>query len=131
VSPGVVAVELEGGRNVFAPGEVLAGRYRLAADEPAEPEAVEVSVHWFTQGKGDEDLGVHFFERRTRESGPPPAPDGTFVTRLPRSPLSYDGVLVKVIWCVHVRAVLRGGREHAGDAYFHLGEVTPGVEVLR
>ena len=123
-----VIVELDRPGPYF-PGDVLSGSYRLVGDVTGL-EAVEVSVHWFTEGKGDEDLGVHHFEKRTRADGGGSVPaSGRFSTRLPNSPLSYEGLLVKVLWRVHVRAVLAGG-PRAGDATFRLGDVRPAGEVV-
>jgi hypothetical protein len=42
---------------------------------------------------------------------------------LPYSPLTYDGVLVKIRWCVRVRAFLAGGKELVRDRNFFLGDV--------
>ena len=50
-------------QRVFQPGEVLAGAFQIDAVEPEELTAIEVSVLWFTEGKGEEDLAVHYFER--------------------------------------------------------------------
>ena len=124
-----VIVELDGRGGPYWPGDLLSGSYRLVGDVTGL-EAVEVSVYWFTEGKGDEDLGVHHVEKRTRaDSGGSVPASGRFATRLPNSPLSYEGVLVKVIWGVHVRAVLAGG-QRAGDVTFRLGDVRPAGEVL-
>jgi hypothetical protein len=123
-----VLVQLDGRRDPYLPGDVLSGSYRLLGDVTGL-EAVEVSVHWFTEGKGDEDLGVHHFEKRTRADGGGTVPaSGRFSTRLPNSPLSYEGRLVKVVWCVHVRAVLASG-QRAGEVTFRLGDVWPAGEV--
>src|SRR5690606_40819304 len=56
---------------------------------------VEISVLWFTEGKGDEDLAVHYFERLTADDVPELNLKELrrFQTILPQSPLSYEGVL--------------------------------------
>ncbi len=107
----------------FAPGDVLECEYSVAhVDEPIR--SVETSVIWFTEGKGDEDLGVHFFDRRRRRQ----ARDGDlqavyrFKTVLPHSPLSYDGELVKIRWCIRVRVYFGRGREQRVDLPFQLGQ---------
>jgi hypothetical protein len=49
-----------------------------------------------------------------------------FETVLPNCPLSYDGLIVKVRWCVRVRAFLhRGGKEVFGQKVFRLGDIPP------
>jgi hypothetical protein len=44
-----------------------------------------------------------------------------FSTRLPNSPLSYDGRIVKIRWCVRVRVFLPRGVELVEDELFQLG----------
>ena len=123
-----VIVELDGDRREFRPGDRLAGRYQVTGVEPSQLKAVEVSVHWFTDGKGDKDLGIHFHEKREAD-GPNPLTDGTFAVVLPPGPLSYDGLLFRIVWCVRVRAT-RGGWSTApeGAAYFLLGDVAQAFE---
>ncbi|MCC7086936.1 MAG: hypothetical protein IT427_18205 [Pirellulales bacterium] len=133
----LISIELDGpasqGREQhFRPGDVLAGAYQIDAVEAGEIKAVEISVLWFTEGKGDEDLAVHYFERLS--AGDLPEMDLSelrrFQTVLPRSPLSYEGVLVKICWCVRVRAFLNSGRNFVFEKAFQLGDVPVGDEVL-
>jgi len=122
-----VSIRFDHDAGVYAPGQTLAGDYRLEGVGPGELRAVELSVLWHTEGKGDEDLSVHEFARRSAEEGdlPQPGERVRFETALPLSPLSYDGAIVKVCWCVRVRAFLRGGKEAVGERRFRLGRVPP------
>ncbi|REK18716.1 MAG: hypothetical protein DWQ42_19220 [Planctomycetota bacterium] len=115
----------------YQPGETLAGEYFVDVMNPNDIRAVEVSVLWFTEGKGDEDLAVHFFQRQTNDDEHYVDLRATqhFTTVLPNSPLSYDGVLVRVRWCVRVRAFLPRGRELVAEEGFRLGEV-PSARVV-
>ena len=61
----LIAVRICSPTGVFHPGDVLRCEYQIDAVQPAEIQAVEASVMWYTEGKGDEDLGVHYFERTT------------------------------------------------------------------
>lgn len=109
------------------PGDILKCDYQIDAVPREQIQAVEASVLWYTDGKGDEDMGVHFFERRVAhdedESG-----DlrilRSFSTPLPESPLSYQGGIVQVHWCVRLRAFLPKGKEVALDHPFVLGDLT-------
>lgn len=107
----------------FAAGDELVCEYQIDAVEPGDIQAVEMSILWHTQGKGDVDLGVHFFERRL----PSDAEDGDLRpmrrlrTRLPNSPLSYRGAIVNVQWCARLRLFLRRGREYVIEQPFTLG----------
>jgi len=119
-------VQLDGDRRAYQPGEVLSGSFRLHAVEGREVGPVEVSVLWYTEGKGDEDSGVHHVEVLTPGEGRSDAgAGGRFAVSLPRSPLSYDGLIVKVRWCVRVRAPVAGWSDRVAEAAFRLGDVGP------
>ncbi len=126
-----IAVMLDGRRRVYAPGEMLSGEYRWDADPGSQVKAVEISVLWHTEGKGDEDFGVHFFDRLSVEEGDEVGPrqSARFNTQLPKSPLSYEGAIVKIKWCVRVRLFLRRGKVFTRERSFQLGHV-PAVRPL-
>jgi hypothetical protein len=121
----LISICLDGQRKQFQPGDELGCEYQVDAVEAHDILAVEASVLWYTAGKGDEDLGVHYFERRI----PTDAEEGDlrplrkFRTRLPNSPLSYRGVILSVQWCVRVRVFLRRGKDVFYDYPFLLGLV--------
>ena len=123
----LISIQLLGPERTYQPRSTLVCEYQLDAIDPAEITAVEASVLWYTEGKGDEDLSVHYFERRT----PTDVVDGDLRSlrrvecRLPATPLSYHGFLFKIRWCVRVRAFLRGGRDIFADEVFQLGNVPP------
>lgn len=123
MNEGSVRLLLDGNRRVYQPGEALAGEYRLDSLKTVEPAAVELSVLWHTEGQGDEDLAVHYFERLS--AGEQPGVDlrrpRRFSTRLPLSPLSYQGEIVQIRWCVRVRFFLARGKELFAEAPFQLG----------
>jgi hypothetical protein len=130
VNDPTISIRFDGNGQVYHPGEALSGQYVLEGVAPEMVKAVEVSVLWYSEGKGDEDLAVHEFWRRNAEEGQPldPARPERFQTTLPQSPLSYDGVILKLRWCVRVRAFLQRGKEVVGQKVFQLGDV-PAVEV--
>lgn len=133
----LISIVIEGSSRVHFPGERLSGAFQIDAVEPGEIQAVELSVLWYTQGKGDEDLGVHHFERFTGDSENRGGENrggenrGTlhelrrFGTTLPLSPLSYDGLILKIHWCVRVRVFLTQGREYVAQTRFQLGNLPP------
>jgi len=113
-------------RRQYEPGDRLAVRYAAEGCEGESIRAVEHSVVWYTEGKGEEDLGVHFFERITdRASLPDAVRGGSFETALPGSPLSYEGVIVKVRWCVRVRLFFASGRDFVSEHVFLVGRIPP------
>lgn len=120
-----VTIHFDGNGRVYRPGEVLSGEYRVDGVGSDRIKAVEVSVLWFTEGKGDEDLAVHHFDRLEPADGAWTASPrrGRFETVLPASPLTYDGVIVKLRWCVRVRVFLERGKELVGQVPFKLGDL--------
>ncbi len=124
-----VLIRFDQDQNVFPPGAVLAGSFWLRGMTAEEVKTVETSVLWYTEGKGDEDMAVHAFWRASAEGSDGMAPNRAyhFKTTLPQTPLSYSGAILKVRWCVRVRAFLQGGREVLGQRGFQLGNI-PAVE---
>ena len=118
----LIAVRIHSPNCLFHPGETLDCDFQIDAVSPADTQAVEVSVNWFTEGKGEEDIGVHYFERYT----PSDAVDGDlrqlhrFQTTLPNSPLTYNGAIVKIRWRVRVRLYWGRGKETWVDRVFQL-----------
>jgi hypothetical protein len=116
----------------YRPGEVLAGQFSLEGVASDDVRACELSVLWHTEGKGDEDLSVHFFERLEPHNGESIdfRQPRRFSTELPNSPLTYGGQIVKIAWCVRVRFFLNRGKELSLEIPFQLGAV-PHPEPLK
>jgi len=126
------SIRLIGDDDAYQPGETLSGEFFVQIDEPQDIRAVEVSVLWFTEGKGDEDMAVHYFERISNENGQfvDMRKSQQFATELPESPLSYDGVIVKIHLCVRIRVFLSRGRDFVTEQVFRLGNVPRGRAVV-
>jgi hypothetical protein len=109
----------------YQAGDQLSGRFLLEGQRLWGLRAAELSVLWYTAGQGDEDMSVHHFERLVDESNRPLdlRVSRRFSTQLPASPLSYDGHIVKVCWCVRVRLFLPHGQESVTELPFRLGNV--------
>jgi hypothetical protein len=122
-----IIIRLDYTGRAYQPGDTLSGEYRLDAVAREELNGAEISVLWYTEGKGEEDLAVHEFWQRDAASGDwldPRRPE-RFSTTLPPSPLSYEGQIVKIRWCVRIRAFLTNGKELVGQKVFRLGSVPP------
>ncbi len=105
----------------FDPGNLLVCEYDIEDSLFDHLQTLETSVLWYTEGKGDEDIGVHFFVRRTREQLKEDRLSSyRFETTLPLSPLTYDGEIVKIRWCVRVRLFWGRGKETVVDRVFQL-----------
>ena len=131
MSESLVIIGFADDRREFEPGETL--RAECSVDPPPEEDIVglEWSVYWRTEGKGDEDSESIVEEHDTAAEGDRLDLLGLkpLEVRLPRSPLSYAGVIVKIRWFANARVQLRGGGELEGEAEFQLGQVAPAQEV--
>ncbi len=109
----------------YSPGEVLSGQFSVQGVVPEDIRAIELSVLWYTEGKGEEDMAVHFFERiEPHDETPLPVHHPRrFSTVLPNSPLSYSGHIVRICWCVRARVFFWQGRDLTLDVPFQLGAV--------
>jgi hypothetical protein len=126
-----IRITLDSAAAHYQPGERLTGRFLLEGTQMRPVRSAELSVLWYTAGKGDEDMAVHHFERFVDEVGRPldlRLPH-RFATVLPPSPLSYDGHIVKVCWCVRVRLFLPLAQEAVAELPFQLGSVSAAREV--
>jgi len=130
--PGIV-IELDQQPAFFRPGQAISGRYRLSVSKSTPVVRIlEWSIEWGTEGSPAKDFGVHVIERLEPERDAlDPERWREFEALLPRSPLSYDGLIIKVIWRVRVRAVFGKDREWVGELPFRLGDVAPAREKER
>lgn len=118
----------------YQPGETLSGTFYLDGINGDAISTVELSVLWQTEGKGNVDYGIHHLERRAvrkneRIVGKKPqwfddSKGNSFSVRLPASPLSYDGELIKIYWLVRVRVFMDDGRVFVDEHVFRLGDLT-------
>ncbi len=94
---GKLSIELSGGKNAFAPGEQVEGRIEWGLD--ANPKALELSLLWYTSGKGTRDVGVL---QTNRIDGPGAFGSDTFSFTLPAGPYSFSGKLISLIWALEL-----------------------------
>jgi hypothetical protein len=119
-------IQLLGFQPGYMPGDELKFHVQLRDIDVGSIAAIETSVVWFTEGKGNEDLGVHFFQRlsgdaiRERDWSQPQG----VTTILPDSPLSYEGRLLKIRWCIRVRVYQADGTDLVAQEPFYLGTET-------
>lgn len=101
-----LSLDLEGGRTSFRPGEELVCTVSwdfpsadLETGEAETPEALEVRLFWYTEGRGDRDVGLV----KTERLAPLGATGDREVTfRLPQGPYSFSGALISLIWALEV-----------------------------
>ncbi len=108
------------------PGEDLEFEFSIQRISAQRIDHVELSVVWYTEGKGSQDIGVHHFESYPRSELVKQAlsQPRKVSSKLPSSPLSFEGRLFKIRWCVRLRLFLADGREISAEQPFYLGNVT-------
>ncbi|MBM4026950.1 MAG: hypothetical protein FJ280_16345 [Planctomycetes bacterium] len=92
-----LAVTFDKSRTAFAPRETVYGTIRWNLD--ASPRHLELSLFWYTTGKGTRDVGVVQTQRLDK-----PGAHGTkdFSFTLPESPYSFSGRLISLIWALEL-----------------------------
>jgi hypothetical protein len=127
----LIAVTLDRSPRVYSGGDTMRIEYQFDALPKEDISAVEISVLWLTEGKGEPDMGVHYFRRMTPDDADLAdlRPLQRVDVVLPASPLSYDGVILKIRWHVRVRLFLTRGREYFEEIAFQLGRVPAAVPI--
>ena len=108
-----------------SPGGELAGRIIVNSPAAARARAINISVFWHTEGKGDEDKAIQHTENRTANDAVLFDSNGAaeFSISLPTAPLSYEGMIVKIVWNMQVRVFLNDGMKLEDVVTFRLGQV--------
>ncbi len=121
-----IMICLLGLQPAYMPNDELEFDYSVSNIDQSTITAVEVSVLWLTEGKGTEDMGVHFFQRLSGSSLSSIQWNQAQRVHvpLPESPLSYEGTIVKISWCIRVRFYFADGTELVSQEPFYLGTVT-------
>jgi len=114
-----VSVQFDRPDRRYRPHDTVAVRYAIDGVATDRLRAVECSMLWYTEGKGEEDMRVHFFAPAA------PTTTGGFSAELPASPLSYEGIIVKLRWCVRVRLFFPDARDFVSEHVFDVGEIPP------
>ena len=92
-----LAIEIQDGANAFLPGEAVEGTVSWQLDRPAV--TAELRLFWYTQGKGDQDVGVV----STVPFGTPEIQDRRpFRVTLPDGPFSFSGKLISLVWALEL-----------------------------
>ena len=120
------SIRLELAAPAYPPRGELAGVFVIAGGPPPDTKSIEFSILWHTSGKGTEDIGVvHYQAWKTNNGTLDAMPNpNTFAVKLPSTPWSYDGQLIKIHWLARLRLrweSLGRSREVVKDVEFTLG----------
>lgn len=119
-----IELRIIGPHRQFDPDARLVCEYEIDKDIFDDLNAAETSIIWTTEGKGDADMGVHFFVRRNRvKLNEDRSLVYRFETKLPGSPLSFDGSMIKIRWLVRVKLFLKKSKVISTEKEFRLGRV--------
>lgn len=91
-----LSITLDGDRRAYRPGDRVRGTVSWLVD--GEPRSVEVHLLWYTEGKGDQAVGVE------GSAALAPATEGSaeFDLAVPAGPWSFAGKLVSLLWAVEL-----------------------------
>ena len=92
-----LSIDLDGDRRDFRPGDTIRGRVHWSFADP--PRALDLRLFWYTQGKGDQDVGI---ARKVRIDAPPPAGSKPFNLIAPSGPYSFSGKLISLTWALEL-----------------------------
>lgn len=90
-------LELAGGRTAYTPGDEMAGTASWHMDGLTE--SVVLRLFWYTEGKGDRDVGV---AEELRFDPPSPEDRRELRFTLPEGPYSFSGKLISLIWALEL-----------------------------
>jgi hypothetical protein len=113
-------LQFDARRDTFEPGETVHGEVAWELEE--EPSQVELRLFWYTEGRGDQDVGV---VEVLPIAGPGIRDRRSFSFTLPSGPCSFSGTLISIVWAIELLADPGGVVER-----WHL-VVGPGGEELR
>ncbi len=88
-------IEIAEAKTSFRPGETVAGTVRWNLEE--NPESLELSLFWHTQGKGTRNVGV---VETVKFDSPGSLGQKDFSFKLPQGPYSFSGKLISLIWAI-------------------------------
>ncbi|MGI9590164.1 MAG: hypothetical protein ACR2P8_02255 [Myxococcota bacterium] len=91
----MLQIHVDGSRGAFAPGETRSDTLQWLADAP--PGSVELRLLWYTEGRGDQDVGV---ARTLRVESPAAVGSAPFEFEAPTGPYSCTGRLLLIRWAL-------------------------------
>lgn len=94
-----IEIATDGRQFVYAPGDEVRGSAAWELEEA--PTSVSLSLLWYTEGRGDQDIAVvatHDFEAPGQQDR------RDFELVIPLGPLSFSGTLISLAWALEIVA---------------------------
>lgn len=91
-------IRIPEGQTSFRPGQIIRGSLSWLCEKP--PKKAQLSLLWYTEGKGTEDVGV--VDMMDIEN-PLASENRSFEFRLPVGPYSFSGRLISLIWALELQ----------------------------
>jgi hypothetical protein len=92
-----LSIVLDEDKTAFTPRETVRGTIQWNLD--ASPRHLELSLFWYTSGKGTRDVGV---VGTVRFDEPSAYGSKDFAFTLPEGPYSFSGKLISLIWALEL-----------------------------
>ena len=92
-------VKLRADRTTFQPCAEIQGQVEWQLD--GNPDFIELSLFWRTEGKGTKDIGI---AETLRFDNPGAFGSRDFGFKLPNGPYSFSGKLISIIWSIELAA---------------------------
>lgn len=102
----MLTISTDEGGTWFKPGESIRGNVFWQLEE--EPDAVEVRLFWYTEGKGTRDVEVVSSKHLAQ---PGLSGSCSFDFDVPRGPYSFSGRLITLSWAIELVAQPSGETE--------------------
>lgn len=112
-------LELNQDPATLVPGQRIEGKFSWNLQKP--PQTAFVRLFWYTEGRGDQDVGI-VAEHDVHT--PSASHSATFQFDLPDSPCSFNGQLISLKWAIEL--VINKGKEVERIDL----QVSPWVEVV-
>ena len=93
-----IDIEITDNQTLFLPGQILSGNLRWLCSEP--PKKASLQLIWFTEGKGDEDVGL---AEEMKFENPYASDERPFEFQLPVGPYSFSGRLISLTWALELQ----------------------------
>ena len=93
-----IDIEIKDGQTSILPGQTLSGNARWLCLE--SPKKVSLQLIWFTEGKGDEDVGL---AEEMKFENPYASDERPFEFQLPVGPYSFSGRLISLTWALELQ----------------------------